>query len=147
MGSNTGTNTVFMRNSVLAYNDVPNCVFIPALQDFGDGMGNGHNVSDDNSCNLPVNSNNRQNTDPWLSQLTPIFSPFSQIFFTRYPLGGSPLIDAGSTLPTDAGNPNACYQFDQRLVERPVDGGYALRCDIGAYELDDVIFRDDFEPQ
>ncbi len=146
MGTNGGTNTVFMRNSVLAYNNAPNCIFIPAMQDFGDGAGNGHNVSDDNSCNLPVNSNNLQNTDPRLSGLTPVFSPFSQIFFTRYPLAGSPLIDAGSPLPVNVGNPNACYQFDQRLVERPVNGGYETRCDIGAYELNDVIFRDDFEP-
>ncbi|MEZ5472434.1 MAG: choice-of-anchor Q domain-containing protein [Marinicella sp.] len=145
-GGVTTPRTLFARNSVFAGNDNRDCLLINSgPRNLGDGAGNGHNLSGDTTCSLPGNSNNFNNTDPKLSQLISVFSDTSLIFKTQYPLGGSPLIDNGSQLAPDSGNPNACHQFDQRLVERPVYGGYTLRCDIGAYELDDVIYRNGYE--
>ncbi len=136
------TTILSVRNSVLQNQGLGNCVSLSGFPNFGDGQGSGHNVVSDASCALPLNSGNKENTDARLSPLVGIFDVDDDLFLTQYPLGGSPLIDQGSVVPPDSGNPNACHQFDQRLIERPVNGGYADRCDIGAYELDDVIFRD-----
>ncbi len=147
-GGSSGTSALFVRNSVFSGNglDVPfNCVtHNPPYADFGDGAGNGHNLSSDASCNLPANSGNRENTDPLLSPLWGIINHNEPIFVTQHPLHGSPLIDSGSALAPNAGNPNACHQFDQRLIERPQFGGYSNTCDIGAYELDDLIYTNGF---
>ncbi len=145
-GGVTTPRTLFARNSVFYGNGNRDCLLInPGTIDLGDGSGNGHNLSGDSNCNLPANSNNMPNTDPRLSSLYGLFSPTDIIFQTQHPLAGSPLLDNGSALAPNSGNPNACHQFDQRLVERPVNGGFADRCDIGAYELNDLIFRNGFE--
>lgn len=56
---------------------------------------------------------------------------------TQMPAANSPAVDAGA--PAAAAFP--CEALDQRGVARPV----GLRCDIGAAESDDRIFRDGFE--
>jgi hypothetical protein len=51
-------------------------------------------------------------------------------------LAGSPAIDAGdNTLGGCKDNLGATLTTDQRGATRPVNGGSALRCDIGAYEF------------
>ncbi len=144
---NPGESFLFVRNTVLDANgdgvNLFNCVLKPNA-DFGDGAGNGFNLSSDGSCLLPAASGNRENIDPLLSPLQGLIDVNDAVFLAQHPLGGSPLIDAGSLLAPNSGNPNACHQFDQRFVERPRHGGWENRCDIGAYELDDVIFRNGF---
>jgi len=54
-------------------------------------------------------------------------------------LAGSPALDAGGTCVDDVGAP---LSADQRGVARPQGVG----CDIGAFELADLVFADDFEP-
>lgn len=78
----------------------------------------GHNLSDDNSCNL-ITTGDMTNTNPLLGSLqnnggaTP----------TRALLAGSPAINAGDN--------NGCPATDQRGISRPQAG----ICDIGAYEF------------
>ncbi len=137
-------NNLLLRNSVLNTDESVNCSLTGSAINLGDANG-GFNVADDFTCGLPDISGNQQMVDPMLSPLLPIFSDDASKFLVKHPLEGSPLIDAGSLLPTNVGNPNACHQFDQRLTTRPVNGGISERCDIGAIELNDLIFRNGFE--
>jgi len=56
------------------------------------------------------------------------------------PLPGSPAVERGSPAVSD--DPGACEPLDARGVTRP----QATRCDIGAAELEELIFRDGFDP-
>jgi len=67
-------------------------------------------------------------TDPLLAPLDDYGGPTS----TRFPLPGSPALDAGSPLPPGS-DPAACSWFDQRGVPRP----QGLGCDLGAVEVRD----------
>lgn len=53
-------------------------------------------------------------------------------------VSGGAAVDAASESPRFSGekevNPFGCEPSDQRAVDRPQDGGKALRCDIGAFE-------------
>lgn len=77
------------------------------------------------------------------SPLDPELQPFDvyggtvEVFL---PMASSPAVEAGSTAAP--GNPGACEPEDARGVPRP----QGSRCDIGAAELDDLIFRDGFDP-
>ena len=56
-------------------------------------------------------------------------------------LASSPAIDAGdNTLGGCKDNLGATLTTDQRGAMRPVDGGIALRCDIGAYEVQRLLY-------
>jgi len=54
-------------------------------------------------------------------------------------LAGSAAIDTGATCPDKIG---AALSADQRGVARP----QGVACDIGAFELADLVFADDFDP-
>ncbi len=75
--------------------------------------------------------------------LNPLLQPFDlyggtvEVFL---PKAISPTVEAGS--PAAVGMPGACEATDARGTLRP----QATRCDIGAAELDDLIFRDGFDP-
>ncbi len=75
--------------------------------------------------------------------LNPLLQPFAvyggtiEVFL---PKAISPAVEAGS--PLAVGTPGACEATDARGISRP----QATRCDIGAAELDDLIFRDGFDP-
>ena len=56
------------------------------------------------------------------------------------PMPASPAVERGSAAPS--GQPGACEALDARGVLRP----QATRCDIGAAELEEIIFRDGFDP-
>ncbi len=56
------------------------------------------------------------------------------------PLPTSPAVERGSTEPS--GQPGACEVLDARGILRP----QGARCDIGAAELEEIIFRADFDP-
>ena len=65
---------------------------------------------------------------------------FSPAGLTRSPLannGGPTLTQAlpPGSIGIDAADNSACSATDQRGFKRPVFGGTALRCDIGAFEL------------
>lgn len=68
------------------------------------------------------------------------FAVYGGTVETMPPLGNSPAVEAGS--PAPAGQPGACEATDARGVLRP----QGARCDIGASELDDLVFRDGFDP-
>ncbi len=75
--------------------------------------------------------------------LNPLLQPFAvyggtvEVFL---PKAISPAVEAGS--PLAVGMSGACEATDARGISRP----QATRCDIGAAELDDLIFRDGFDP-
>jgi CSLREA domain-containing protein len=75
--------------------------------------------------------------------INPLLQPFAiyggtvEVFL---PTVESPAVERGS--PAPVGDPGACEATDARGVVRP----QASRCDIGAAELDDLIFRDGFDP-
>ncbi len=51
---------------------------------------------------------------------------------TRALLPGSPAIDAAHN--------STCPHTDQRGFPRPAFGGKSLRCDVGAYELEQTVY-------
>ena len=68
------------------------------------------------------------------------FAVYGGTVETAPPLGNSPAIEAGS--PAPAGQSGACEAVDAVGIPRP----QGARCDIGASELDDIVFRNGFEP-
>ena len=58
---------------------------------------------------------------------------------TYPPLAISPAVERGSAAAT--GQPGACEALDARGIVRP----QGSRCDIGAAELEEIIFRDGFD--
>ncbi len=75
--------------------------------------------------------------------INPLLQPFANYGGTVevfLPTVNSPAIERGS--PAPVGDPGACEATDARGITRP----QAMRCDIGAAELDDLIYRDGFDP-
>lgn len=75
--------------------------------------------------------------------INPLLQPFAVYggtVETEPPQAASPAVERGS--PALAGTPGACEATDARGILRP----QGSRCDIGAAELDDLIFRDGFDP-
>ena len=75
--------------------------------------------------------------------INPLLQPFAiygGTVETGPPMAASPAVERGS--PAAFGDPGACEATDARGVIRP----QGSRCDIGAAELDDLIFRDGFDP-
>ena len=123
----SATQTLTIKNSLLAANGVAgNC-------GFGEGLVilAGVNLSSDASCSgFSLNS-----TNPRLSPLADNGGPTS-----TYALqSGSPALDA----VVDCSDTNSLpLAADQRGVTRP----QGAACDIGAFELEDHVFGDGFEP-
>lgn len=116
----SSSSSLSIRNTILSNNAPENC------QTFAGRMVTslGHNISSDSSCWLSEDSD-LENTDPLLGALGD--NGFTTE--THALLPGSPAIDAG--------DPDVCYLWDQRGVDRPLDGdgdGFA-EGDIGAFEL------------
>ena len=75
--------------------------------------------------------------------INPLLQPFAVYggaVETQPPTWASPALERGSHAA--AGQPGACEASDARGIPRP----QGSRCDIGAAELDDLIFRDGFDP-
>ncbi|MGB0133207.1 choice-of-anchor Q domain-containing protein [Dokdonella sp.] len=95
-----------------------------------------------NACVLAAAQPGDQSGVPG-SPLDPQLQPFDvyggtvEVFL---PKASSPAVEAGSSVAQ--GNPGACEIDDARGVPRP----QGSRCDIGAAELDDLIFRGGFDP-
>ncbi|MEZ5461729.1 choice-of-anchor Q domain-containing protein [Dokdonella sp.] len=95
-----------------------------------------------NACVLSAAQPGDQGGTPG-APLDPRLQPFDiyggtvEVFL---PMASSPAVEAGS--PAASGNPGACEPADARGVLRP----QGARCDIGAAELDDLVYRDGFDP-
>lgn len=103
-----GPNRMVIKNSVLAYNNGPNCTGV---------VDGGHNISSDTSGEF-THPFSLENIDPLLGPLANNGGPT----LTLALLATSPAIDAGG--------PMDCTDVDQRGQPRPV----GLYCDIGAFE-------------
>ena len=120
--------TLLLRNTVVFFDPsffwgpVPNCA--------GNVISLGHNISNDDSCNLTA-PGDQPNTDPLLGELADNGGPT----MTRALLAGSPGIDAGEVDCTDANG--TALLTDQRGFPRPVDGNGdgVPACDVGAFEV------------
>ena len=96
-----------------------------------------------NACVLSNPQLGDQNGTP-AQPLNPLLQPFDLYggtVETFLPTAASPVVEAGSPLVPGFGA-GACEASDARGVLRP----QGARCDIGAAELDDLIFRDGFDP-
>lgn len=67
------------------------------------------------------------------------FAMYGGTVETYLPLASSPAVERGSMAAV--GEQGACEAIDARAVTRP----QGLRCDIGAAELEEIIFRDGFD--
>jgi CSLREA domain-containing protein len=127
--------TFQMRNSVIAKNGDQDCVISVAA----DLNLDRYNMDSDDTCALADGTSNFPGVDPLL---TP---PVRRGGFgvVSWPLTTSPLIDNGHPVIGAIG----CEEDDQDFTERPVDfdGDGTARCDIGAVEMNDVIFFDPME--
>lgn len=117
----------------------PDCLVGPG----GSLASGGHNLVGNigSVCALGGGGAGDQVGTPVLS-INPRLQPFAVYggtVETAPPLPNSPAIDAGS--PASVGLPGACEATDARGIVRP----QGARCDIGAAELDDLLFRDGFE--
>ncbi len=143
-----GNERLFISNTVLADNFSDNCGDLEGELLLGDVDNPAHIFSSDESCHLPPSANNVENADAKLNPLKG-FSPVNnfQFFVSQAPMDDSPLIDQGSALnPLMNGwHAGACLRVDMRDVSRPQYGGFEVRCDIGSYEVTDVIFANGFE--
>ncbi len=121
-----------IQNSIIAGNTNGDCVFINI------GFNNFNNFDSDDSCDVSLKRGGLN--DPMLGPL----ADNGGLTQTHLPLIGSPVIDSGEEC--------FCATFDQRGLDRPIDGdgnGSAV-CDIGAVEVltledRDLIFVDGFE--
>ncbi len=120
----------FISNSVIAHNSVADCDFT-LISGLSDNIGN---LDSDGSCNVHA-SNHTTVTDAKLGPLQDNggFAP------THRPLADSPVIDANDA--------ELCNDLDQRGFTRPFDGDAdgTARCDIGAVEINDILFKSGFE--
>ena len=104
----------------------------------------GHNLIGNlgNVCVLGNAQASDQTGNP-AQPINPLLQPFAlyggtvEVFL---PTAASPAVERGS--PAPSGSAGACEATDARGVPRP----QAARCDIGAAELDDLIFIDGFDP-
>jgi len=86
-------------------------------------------------CTFLASPHDRLNAAPHLGSLADNGGPT----WTQALLPGSPAIDAGN--PGGCTNPlGALLTKDQRGFPRPAFGGHSFRCDIGAYELQQLGF-------
>jgi CSLREA domain-containing protein len=137
-------NSIIARNLDLSIGGTglvsPDC----AVTASGSLNSDGHNLIGilGNACNLAVSGSGDQSGTA-AQPLNPLLQPFAiyggtvEVFL---PKAISPAVEAGS--PSTSGQPFACESTDARGVVRP----QAARCDIGAAELDDLIFRGGFDP-
>ncbi len=117
----------------------PDCAVAPG----GTIVSDGHNLVGNigSVCTLGGSGTGDQVGNPALS-INPRLQPFAVYggtVETMPPLPNSPALEAGSAAL--AGQPGACEAIDARGIARP----QGTRCDIGAAELDDLVFRDSFE--
>ena len=143
-------NTITIRNTVLAFNELNDCgelTGINGIQDFGGFLNSAHIISSDGSCSLPELANNLENVDPNLSDIEGRFEVLDFQFFSfQYPMNGSVLIDTGSEVKAGSDHISACESTDIFGVIRPLNGGGLFNtCDIGVYELGDLIFKSGYE--
>jgi CSLREA domain-containing protein len=98
-------------------------------------LSQGHNLEDIDTCFFD-DATDLPSTDPGIGPLDST-DPLAPV---RPLLAGSAAIDAGHGAPL-------CPATDQRGVTRPIDGDSdtVAACDIGAFELDPVLFYDGFE--
>ena len=115
-GSVVSTGEIRMVNSILT-DDPPGSIC--AADGSGEFTSLGHNIADDDSCNLN-GPGDMPNTAPLLGPLQDNGGPTR----TNALLPGSPAIDTADNA--------ACPATDQRGVIRPQGAG----CDVGAYEYD-----------
>ncbi len=97
-----------------------------------------YTLASDGTCQLAAGPGNLASTDPLLGPLQTRYS----LRPVRSPAAASPAIDAAD--PSSSGS---CLAEDEDGLPRPIDGdgdGTAL-CDMGAIELDDVIFANGFD--
>lgn len=124
-----------LRNTIIAGNTVTDCNL---------GLGNwdhDYSLDSDGSCQLAGGTGNLPSTHPMLGPLALRHGDAP----VRVPRPGSPALDSGDPLLESAGG--SCIAHDQEFVNRPIegDGAGSPRCDMGAVELEDVIFDDGFE--
>lgn len=142
--------TVVVSNSIIAGNiDFSIVVSGPVNNDCAIGPGGtltsaGNNLVGvlGNACMLTAAQAGDQGGSPGAplnAQLQP-FDVYGGTVEVFLPMASSPAVEAGSTAAI--GMPGACEADDARGVPRP----QGSRCDIGAAELDDLIFRDGFDP-
>lgn len=135
-GNFAGTTVeLFVRNSIIAGNGT-DC-FINAQSGATVNM-DGHNIDSDGSCNLTVPGNGNQSG----VQLDWMVGPLNtQIALpARFPWPIGPATDSGSPLDPTSGNPDACFRYDQRGIDRSTNGP----CDVGAVESV-LLFKNGFE--
>lgn len=124
------TDTMTIRNSIVANGSPGNdCTHFNGSVDIQDSL------IGDGSCGVTTGVNGNLTGDPMLGGLSANGGPT----LTLALLPGSPAIDAGD----DAlcGDPDSVAGVDQRGVTRP----QGAHCDMGAFELSDVIFGNGFD--
>ncbi|MEO6062936.1 MAG: choice-of-anchor Q domain-containing protein, partial [Thermoflexales bacterium] len=105
-----------LANTIIAGNATGNCDANGVISS------RGHNLSSDASCPGLTGAGDLINTNPLFGPLT-VFAPNGMPVYPLLP--GSPALDAGANCPAD----------DMRGAVRP----FGAACDIGAFELTDVI--------
>jgi CSLREA domain-containing protein len=121
--TNTAEDSAVVKNSLVAFNSDDldtNCS--------GTITSNGYNLENDNTCGF-TSTGDQENMDPLIDlNLQDNGGPT----FTHSLLMYSPAIDTGS----------GCPDFDQRGVNRPIDGDHdgTPDCDIGAFEAPLILF-------
>lgn len=130
IGSIDGTTTSTLRNTIIVgQNGHAACEIHSAIADHD------WTLASDSSCAPTSGTHNLPDTDPLLGPLANRYS----VLPVRQPRAGGPAVDAG--------DPATCLAEYEDGLSRPIDGDGdgTARCDIGAIELDDVIFADGFE--
>lgn len=120
------TGILYVSNTIIAGSPGDDC-----FNETGTIVTNQNNLVEDNSC--PEEASGRVTGDPLLGSL----ADNGGATLTHAPSADSPAIDAGDNA--------SCLPADQRGAARPADGnGDDLAvCDIGAFELDRPVARDD----
>lgn len=117
--------TLYVRNSIIAGNAKDCSIF---LQSGGVEDIDGHNIDSDGSCGLTVPGNGNQSGIPLDWMLGPLNTLID--LPARFPHPNGPAWNSGSPLDPTSGNPDACFRYDQRGVDRSTSGP----CDVGAVE-------------
>ena len=139
----TPTVTRFANNALAEVRDAGTACFFYAnnFQSVGDG----YNRSADSSCaNLMQTNSNAQLAPADFGLGVALFSGTVE---TLIPQRQSALINAGSPADVAGSSPDRCPPVDARNTARPQVGffGGELRCDIGAVEFSESLFRHGFE--